>query len=125
MKVEVTRYRKPGGYLTRYWSVLVNGELLAVTLYRKGAVAVARAITKTNQDPHVTLLEDSANPAATPPSCAPNPSAARHRPAWTDRQAPNALRPKEPHATAIAADDWRAPSPNSFANSLIRLSDAL
>lgn len=62
MKVEVEKYRKPDGYATRYWSVLVNGELLAVTLYRKGAEAVARAITNSNQDPHVTLLEDSAKP---------------------------------------------------------------
>jgi hypothetical protein len=66
MKVEVVKYRKPDGYATRYWSVIVDGELLAVTLYRKGAVAVARAITNSNQDPHVTLLEDSPNPAATP-----------------------------------------------------------
>lgn len=65
MKVEVAKYRKPDGYATRYWSVIVDGELLAVTLYRKGAVAVARAITNSNQDPHVTFLEDSAYPAAT------------------------------------------------------------
>ncbi len=66
MKVAVEKYRKPDGYATRYWSVIVDGELLAVTLYRKGAVAVARAITNSNQDPYVTLLEDSPNPAATP-----------------------------------------------------------
>ena len=66
MKVEVEKYRKPDGYATRYWSVIVDGELLAVTLYRKGAMAVARAITNTNQDPYVTILEDSPNPAATP-----------------------------------------------------------
>ena len=66
MKVEVAKYRKPDGFATRYWSVIVDGELLAVTLYRKGAVAVARAITNSNQDPHVSTLQDSANPAATP-----------------------------------------------------------
>jgi hypothetical protein len=44
----------------------VNGELLAVTLYRKGALAVARALNHSNPDPHVTFLEDSPNPAATP-----------------------------------------------------------
>lgn len=60
MKVEVAKYRKPDGYLTRYWSVSVDGELLAVTLYRKGAEAVARAITNPNQDPHVSTLQDSA-----------------------------------------------------------------
>ena len=48
MKVEVEKYRKPDGYATRYWSVIVDGELLAVTLYRKGAEAVARAITNSN-----------------------------------------------------------------------------
>ena len=66
MKVEVEKYRKPDGYATRYWSVIVDGKLLAVTLYRKGAVAVAQAITNTNQDPQVSILEDSPNPAATP-----------------------------------------------------------
>lgn len=44
MNVEVVRYRKPNGYLTRYWAVMVNGELLAVILYRKGAEAVAQMI---------------------------------------------------------------------------------
>ena len=66
MKVEVAKYRKPDGFATRYWSVIVDGELLAVTLYRKGAVAVARAITNTNQDPHVSTLQDSAKPYTTP-----------------------------------------------------------
>src|SRR5688572_18956347 len=44
MNVEVTRYRKPDGFATRHWAVLVNGELLVVTLYRKGAEAVAQLI---------------------------------------------------------------------------------
>jgi len=48
MKVEVTRYRKPDGYATRFWSVMVNGELLAVTVYRKGAEAVALTIDGLN-----------------------------------------------------------------------------
>ena len=66
MKIAVEKYRKPDGYATRYWSVWVNGELLAVTLYRKGAEAVARAITHSNSDPHVTILKDSTNPVPTP-----------------------------------------------------------
>ena len=66
MKVAVEKYRKPDGYATRYWSVVVDGELLAVTLYRKGAVAVARAITNSNQDPHVTTIQDSAKPVTMP-----------------------------------------------------------
>ena len=45
MKVEVARYRKRDGWPTRHWAVFVNGDLLAVTLYRKGAMAVARTLT--------------------------------------------------------------------------------
>lgn len=45
MKVEVTRFRKRDGYPTRHWAVMVDGELLAVTLYLKGAEAVAAALT--------------------------------------------------------------------------------
>ena len=41
MKVEVRRYRKGDGYPTRNWAVYVDGELLAVVLYRKGAEAIA------------------------------------------------------------------------------------
>lgn len=41
MKVEVRRYQKDDGWPTRYWAVYVDGELLAVVLYRKGAEAVA------------------------------------------------------------------------------------
>jgi hypothetical protein len=77
MKVEVLKYRKPDGYATRYWSVQVNGELLVVTLYRKGAEAVARAITNPNRDSHVTILEDSAE-AGSPPCNAANGVASKH-----------------------------------------------
>ena len=66
MKVEVRKYRKPDGYATRYWSVLVDGELLAVTLYRKGAEAVARAITTPTATCHVPTLQDSAEPVNVP-----------------------------------------------------------
>ena len=48
MRIEVTRYRKRDGFPTRYWAVLIDGELLAVTLYRKGAEAVAAALTGMN-----------------------------------------------------------------------------
>ena len=48
MKVEVTRYRKRDGFPTRHWAVFVDGELLVVTLYRKGAEAVAAALTGMN-----------------------------------------------------------------------------
>ena len=59
MKVEVAKYRKANGYITRFWSVTVDGELLAVTLYRKGAEAVAMTINNLNQDPYVSTLQDS------------------------------------------------------------------
>jgi len=31
---------------TRYWAVWINGELLAVTVYKKGAVAVKETISR-------------------------------------------------------------------------------
>lgn len=58
MNVEVSKYRKADGYATRYWSVSVNGELLAVTVYRKGAEAVARAITNPNKELYVSAIEN-------------------------------------------------------------------
>jgi hypothetical protein len=57
MKIEVAKYRKPDGWPTRYWAVFVNGNLLAVTLYRKGALAVAAALTGTN-DARPVLTRD-------------------------------------------------------------------
>jgi len=59
MRVEVTRYRKPDGYATRYWAVIVDGDLLAVTVYRKGAEAVAQALTC---DPTQCHVQDHASP---------------------------------------------------------------
>ena len=47
--VEVKRYQKAGGWLTRYWAVYVNGELLAVVLYRKGAMAITEALRVAHQ----------------------------------------------------------------------------
>lgn len=37
--IEIRKYRKTDGYVTRYWGIYVDGELLAVVLYRKGAQA--------------------------------------------------------------------------------------
>ena len=45
--IEVKRYQKPDGYATRYWAVYVDGELLAVVLYRKGAMAIVELIRAT------------------------------------------------------------------------------
>ena len=42
--IEVKPYHKADGYRTRHWAVYVDGELLAVVLYRKGAVAIADLI---------------------------------------------------------------------------------
>ena len=59
MNATVTRYTARGGYATRFWAVLVNGELLAVTVYRKGAEAVAKAINNSNQDSYATTTQDT------------------------------------------------------------------
>ena len=39
--IEVKPYLKADGYRTRFWAVYVDGELLAVVVYRKGAQAIA------------------------------------------------------------------------------------
>jgi len=68
MKVEVTRYRKPDGFVTRHWAVLVDGDLLAVTLYRKGAQAVAAALTSMNGTRRVQTCDERGEP---PPAMVP------------------------------------------------------
>ena len=40
--IEVRKYRN-----TRFWAVYVDGELLAVVVYRKGARAIADMLLKT------------------------------------------------------------------------------
>ena len=75
MKVEVTRYLKTDGYPSRYWAVLVDGELLAVTVYRKGAEAVAEALTH----PHVTTLQDTAEAGTGPDNASPGVASYRTR----------------------------------------------
>jgi hypothetical protein len=45
--IEVKPYHKADGYRTRYWGIYVDGELLAVVLYRKGAQAIANMILST------------------------------------------------------------------------------
>jgi hypothetical protein len=37
--IEVKKYRQ-----TRFWAVYVDGELLAVVVYRKGAMAIAERL---------------------------------------------------------------------------------
>ena len=63
MKVEVARYRKHDGWPTRHWAVFVNGDLLAVTVYRKGADAVASAITGLNDGRPVLTRDGQGDPA--------------------------------------------------------------
>ena len=41
--IEVRKYRH-----TRFWAVYVDGKLLAVTVYRKGAMAIADLLMKTH-----------------------------------------------------------------------------
>lgn len=55
MKVEVRRYRKDDGYPTRHWAVYVDGELLAVVLYRKGAEAIADKLLDVAYSPPLAL----------------------------------------------------------------------
>jgi len=40
-EVRVEKYKG-----TRYWAVWINGELLAVTVYKKGAVAVKETLSQ-------------------------------------------------------------------------------
>jgi len=42
--IEVKKYRQ-----TRFWAVYVDGELLAVVVYRKGAMAIAERLTRATQ----------------------------------------------------------------------------
>lgn len=64
MNVTVAPYTKPDGYRTRFWAVYIDGELLAVTLYRRGADAVVSAIT--NPRSHATISKTTqVVPAAT------------------------------------------------------------
>ena len=39
MSVEIRRYRQ-----SRFWAVYLDGELLAVTVYRKGAAAIRETL---------------------------------------------------------------------------------
>jgi hypothetical protein len=39
-EIIVTRYG------TRFWAIYLNGQLLAVTVYKKGALAVQAALTR-------------------------------------------------------------------------------
>jgi len=52
-RIEVTRYR------SRNWAVWLDGERLAVTVYKKGATAVAHALTRLSTPP------DPPNPSDT------------------------------------------------------------
>ena len=44
--IEIRKYRKPDGYVTRYWGIYVDDELLAVVVYRKGAMAIAEMLLR-------------------------------------------------------------------------------
>jgi hypothetical protein len=40
----LSAYFANGCYVTRFWAIYMNGELLAVTVYRKGALAIAQKL---------------------------------------------------------------------------------
>ena len=52
-RVQITRYG------SRNWAVWLDGELLAVTVYKKGATAVAHALTRFSQRPVQQHLPDT------------------------------------------------------------------
>lgn len=58
MNVHVTRYG------SRNWAVWIDGELLAVTVYRKGARAIQTTINDLTNDKYVPIIEDSAQAVA-------------------------------------------------------------
>ncbi len=47
--IEIRKYRQ-----TRFWAVYVDGELLAVVVYRKGARAIADMLMKSHQSKETT-----------------------------------------------------------------------
>ncbi len=53
MNVHVTRYG------SRNWAVWIDGELLAVTVYRKGARAIQATLNDLTNNNHVPIIEDS------------------------------------------------------------------
>lgn len=42
-QIEITRYRH-----TRFWAIWLDGELLAVTVYKKGATAISQILQPTS-----------------------------------------------------------------------------
>jgi hypothetical protein len=47
--LEVSRYRN-----TRYWALWEGGQLLAVTVYKKGAVTLMRRLQQARRTPHAS-----------------------------------------------------------------------
>lgn len=45
-KTSVERYVTPSGRTTRFWAILVDGELLAVVVYKKGAAEILKRLNK-------------------------------------------------------------------------------
>lgn len=113
MNAKFARYQKPDGYKTRYWSVTVNDELLAVTLYRNGAEAVARTINTLamNQEP---TRQSPQSPASAEPETLGDakptelPAPTEHSPLVTDSQASDQL----------AGIGLHSPNPKSLEGSL-------
>ena len=64
MNVHVTRYG------SRNWAVWIDGDLLAVTVYRKGARAIQATLNDLTYHNHVTTLEDAPNTGTSPANAA-------------------------------------------------------
>lgn len=47
--LSITRYRD-----TRYWALWEGGQLLAVTVYKKGAVTLMRRLQQARRTPHAS-----------------------------------------------------------------------
>lgn len=52
--IEVKRYRRSDGWATRFWAVYVDGELLAVVVYRKGAEAIADLLRRKQNEGRIS-----------------------------------------------------------------------
>jgi len=57
VKIEVRPYLKADGWKTKYWGVYVDGSLLGLTVYKKGALAIAALLNELHAEMGNLLLE--------------------------------------------------------------------
>jgi hypothetical protein len=48
--IQITKYPQAQGKAARFWAVIVAGELLAVVVYKKGALAIADKLRQAAAD---------------------------------------------------------------------------